>query len=442
MTRPVNNPRKRAGKSDAMIRREKLQQIDDTGSTDGINARSLARFWQKGYLEQNGAYVRLTRMGRAVAKGRIGAAGRGAVDMSQANREAGKVGGMNSTRGHAARAAAMRGSSTPKETAAEKRERQAQEAAQAAAWQQEQTREKKSIGKILPAYALKISLSNGGPITREHLNDLTGEGWQVLPSATAPGKVGRTLPGSVIDSPEDSPIFFNGDPLGPAGMARAVIVWTGHKLDKATVEGFRAAGWDVSAAPKRYRLEPAPVKNPHGNAKATTGKILNSTWEITGTKASGYYLWIDGTLITQPGGTRPRKFKTIRTARQAIAAFLERFPVKNPTKNPSPGERKHGPHASADERIAAAAALKKARAFFGNDDLVTEPQALRSYRAPEAFVDIGDFVAIEYDSPKFDGTDRIYRHEGTRKRRCLLSIDGTTMVFDPPFKLTKRGIEG
>lgn len=370
----TSNPRKRAGKSDAMIRREKLQQIDATGSTDGINARSLARFWQKGYLEQNGAYVRLTRMGRAVAKGRIGAAGRGAVDMSQANREAGKVGGMNSTRGHAARAAAMRGSSTPKETAAEKRERQAQEAAQAAAWQQEQTREKKSIGKILPAYALKISLSNGGPITREHLNDLTGEGWQVLPSATAPGKVGRTLPGSVIDSPEDSPIFFNGDPLGPAGMARAVIVWTGHKLDKATVEGFRAAGWDVSAAPKRYRLEPAPVKNP--------------------------------------------------------------------TKNPSPGERKHGPHASADERIAAAAALKKARAFFGNDDLVTEPQALRSYRAPEAFVDIGDFVAIEYDSPKFDGTDRIYRHEGTRKRRCLLSIDGTTMVFDPPFKLTKRGIEG
>lgn len=374
MTRPIDNPRKRGGKSDAMIRREKLQQIDATGSAEGINPRSLTRFWQKGYLEQEGTFLRLTRMGRAVANGRIGAAGRGAVDLSQANREAGKAGSMNSTRGHAARAAAMRGSSTPKETAAEKRERKALEAEAAAAWQQEQTREKKSIGKILPAYALKISLSNGGPITRDHLDDLTGEGWQVLPSATAPGKVGRTLAGSAIDSPDDSPIFFNGDPLGPAGMARAVIVWTGHKLDKATVEGFRAAGWDVSAAPKRYRLEPAPVKNP--------------------------------------------------------------------TKNPSPGERKHGPHASADERIAAAAALKKARAFFGNDDLVTEPQALRSYRAPEAFVDIGDFVAIEYDSEKFDGKDRIYRHEGTRKRRCLLSIDGTTMVFDPPFKLTKRGIEG
>lgn len=116
--------------------------------------------------------------------------------------------------------------------------------------------------------------------------------------------------------------------------------------------------------------------------------------------------------------------------------------MSNPRKNPSPGERKHGPHASADERIAAATALKKARAFFGNDDLVTEPQALKSYKPPTAFVDIGDHIAIEYDSRKFDGTQRIYRHEDSVKRRCLLSIDGTTMVFDPPFRLTKRGIEG
>lgn len=413
----TSNPRKRAGKSDAMIRREKLQQIDATGSTDGINARSLARFWQKGYLEQNGAYVRLTRMGRAVANGRIGAAGRGAVDLSQANREAGKVGGMNSTRGHAARAAAMRGSSTPKETAAEKRERKALEAAAAAAWQQEQTREKKNLGKILPAYALKISLSNGGPITRDHLDDLTGEGWQVLPSATAPGKVGRTLPGSTIDTPEDSPIFFNPDPLGPAGMARAVIVWTGHKLNAATVDAFRAAGWDVSAAPKRYRLEPAPVKNP-------TKK--ETKCPDCGAGERSIADWYD---------------EETKKHEKSCDACGNWWTVKT-HKNPSPGEKKHGPHASAAERIAAAAALKKARAFFGNDDLVTEPQALRSYRAPEAFVDIGDFVAIEYDSEKFDGKDRIYRHQGTRKRRCLLSIDGTTMVFDPPFKLTKRGIEG
>jgi hypothetical protein len=111
-------------------------------------------------------------------------------------------------------------------------------------------------------------------------------------------------------------------------------------------------------------------------------------------------------------------------------------------RNPSPGERKHGPHATAEERKAAADALKKARAFFDNDDLVTEPKALKSYRAPQAFVDIGFGVALEYDSDKFDGTPRIYRHDFTGKHRAFLSVDGSTLVFEPPWRLTKRGIEG
>lgn len=116
--------------------------------------------------------------------------------------------------------------------------------------------------------------------------------------------------------------------------------------------------------------------------------------------------------------------------------------MAKPKRNPSPGERKHGPHASADQRIAAAKALKKARDFFGNDDLVTEPRRLKTYRPPEAFVDVGLFVAIEYDSEKFDGEPRIYRHDITKKRRLLISVDGSTIIVDPPLKLTKRGIEG
>lgn len=116
--------------------------------------------------------------------------------------------------------------------------------------------------------------------------------------------------------------------------------------------------------------------------------------------------------------------------------------MKKKVKNPSPGERKHGPHASADERIAAAAALKKARDFFGNDELTTEPQRLKSYKPPTAFVDVGFAVSIAYDSEKFDGEPRIYEHEFTKKRRLLISVDGSTMIIDPPLKLTKRGIEG
>lgn len=113
------------------------------------------------------------------------------------------------------------------------------------------------------------------------------------------------------------------------------------------------------------------------------------------------------------------------------------------SKNPgSPGARKYGPHASAGQRKASAALLAKARAFYGNDDLVTIPQPIKSYRPPDAFVDLGEIVALEYDSIKFDGESRIYRHEATHKRRLLMSLDGGTFIVYPPFKLTKRGIEG
>lgn len=116
--------------------------------------------------------------------------------------------------------------------------------------------------------------------------------------------------------------------------------------------------------------------------------------------------------------------------------------MKKRTKNPSPGERKHGPHASAEQRIAEKQALEKARAFYGNDELVTVPKKLKTYKMPEAFLDAGEFIAIEYDCIKFDGESRIYRHEITKKRRLLISVDGSTMIVDPPLRITKRGIEG
>lgn len=97
-----------------------------------------------------------------------------------------------------------------------------------------------------------------------------------------------------------------------------------------------------------------------------------------------------------------------------------------------------GEHASAAARLA----LRKAAAFFGREDLVTQARELKGYEAPVAAVLIGDFIAIEYDSTKFDGKSRIYRHEGTRKRRLFISLDGATIIVDPPFRVTKRGIEG
>lgn len=110
--------------------------------------------------------------------------------------------------------------------------------------------------------------------------------------------------------------------------------------------------------------------------------------------------------------------------------------------NPSPGERLYGPHASAEQRIAAQKAIQKASAFYDNPKLVTAAKVLKGYRPPKAFVDIGEFISIEYDSAKFDGRKRIYHHETEVKRKCLLSIDGSTMVFVPPFRVTRKGIEG
>lgn len=113
------------------------------------------------------------------------------------------------------------------------------------------------------------------------------------------------------------------------------------------------------------------------------------------------------------------------------------MPVKSKKKaakkNPA-GYGDHGP----EER----AALKKAKAWYGDEELVTEPKPLRGYSAPTAAVEIGTITAIEYDSNKFDGKGRIYRHDVTKKRKLFISLDGSTLIVWPPFKVTKRGIEG
>jgi hypothetical protein len=85
--------------------------------------------------------------------------------------------------------------------------------------------------------------------------------------------------------------------------------------------------------------------------------------------------------------------------------------------------------------------MKKAKAWFGNDELVTEPELI-DWKPPSAVVHIGRMVAIEYESDKFDGTRRVYRHEVTQFRELLLSPDGTCLIVLPGFKVTKRGIEG
>lgn len=86
-------------------------------------------------------------------------------------------------------------------------------------------------------------------------------------------------------------------------------------------------------------------------------------------------------------------------------------------------------------------AIAKARAWFGRDDLVTEPETL-PWTPPEAVVELGRILAIEYLSDKFDGKMRAYRHDFTKNRTIAVSVDGGTVIVTPPMRITKRGIEG
>ena len=100
-----------------------------------------------------------------------------------------------------------------------------------------------------------------------------------------------------------------------------------------------------------------------------------------------------------------------------------------PTRNPS---------SSKAVKEAKDAALR----WYQDPALVTEAKELVGYEAPQAFVDIGTIVSLCYRSNKFDGKMRDWEHEFTRKRRLLVSRDGSTMIVDPPFQFTKQGIKG
>lgn len=86
-------------------------------------------------------------------------------------------------------------------------------------------------------------------------------------------------------------------------------------------------------------------------------------------------------------------------------------------------------------------AQKKAKAWYRHPDLVTEPETV-PYAPPSAVVHIGQLVAIEYLSDKFDGKERVYRHELDSLRDLMISPDGKTLVILPGLRVTTRGLEG
>jgi hypothetical protein len=101
------------------------------------------------------------------------------------------------------------------------------------------------------------------------------------------------------------------------------------------------------------------------------------------------------------------------------------------TVHKNPPERDH----------ATEAAIAKALEWFGEESLLTDPEDL-PWTPPAAAVLVGRLVAIEYASDKWDGKERVYRHDLDRPCNLAISIDGSTIILDPPLRVTKRGLEG
>jgi hypothetical protein len=109
-------------------------------------------------------------------------------------------------------------------------------------------------------------------------------------------------------------------------------------------------------------------------------------------------------------------------------------PVMNPTFDVETVKAIHNPKKGTK-------AVKKAKAWNQREDLVTKPRPIKISDDLE-FVEIGPILAIEYESNKYDGKNRAYRHDVTKKRTLHVSTDGTVLIVKPGFKITKRGIEG
>lgn len=321
--------------------RKAVIQIKQSGTTDGINPRTLAALRRKKHLDEDG---RLTKRGESFAAGRLGGTIGSREDLHFGKRKASKASGPKRRRMTKAREA--------QGMALQQAEFKKTERMTAAAL-------RRILGPSGKAHAVKISPADGSTIKQTDVDSFTRHGWKVVGTSTAPAKLGKTLPGIRRDEP-----FWNPDPLGDKGEARAVVI-LGH-VNAETVDGLRASGWDVSPAPKRLR--------------------------------------------------------------EAV-------------KNPSPGVMLHGEHATAAQRKAAAASKKKALAWHRDPQLVDTPQMFQ-WDPPSSFVDIGTIAAIEYESEKFDGKSRLYRHLVAKKRRLLLSTCGSVLLVFPPFRVTTRGIEG
>lgn len=266
---PGGRPRK-VNPSAAEKRRQALRGVDASGSLEGVPKVMARRFQAKGYVKEEGGRWTLTKMGRAVMEGRIGAAGRGAVDLGGARYKAERAGGRKRAKG-ADLAAYMAGDGEILQRRIAKEERRYHEEegdrlkaeweARGAELAKEQAREARALAAVLgpsgKTHAVKIALEDR-PFRRADLEALRAAGWILRPAGTVPARVGRTLPAELAWNPADELERL----LGPRGEVRAVVIQSEGAFGEDLVRHLQADGYDVSPAPKGYRHGKARASNP------------------------------------------------------------------------------------------------------------------------------------------------------------------------------------
>lgn len=389
-----------------------LAHIAKTGSVEGLNVRTVATLERLKDIQHTAQGVILTKKGAAKLAGRLGNEGNLSRMWEGRTREA----------------ATKAGTGGRKKTKATRKTQGSNQKAHEASLKsfigKTDAKIKKALASVLgptgTANAVKVSRMDGTSMSWQDVDALEADGWTVIGAGTAPGRPGSmTLHGH-------EPMYFNpAPPLGPSGLARAFILLGSVNRDK--IAELRRAGFDVSSAPKAYR-------EARRNPEPGTGKKVYNYLKAMAKKGMA------------PNEEEIREKTHVENVGEALRSLLSAGLIHSPGRDLfgpvwTAGTPQRGLFDNPTKKDHAAAAVKKARAWYRKEDLVTEPEMV-NWNPPKSAVHIGRIIAIEYESDKFDGVKRIYRHDVTKIREMMLSPDGTTIIVLPGFKITTRGIEG
>ncbi len=287
----------------------------------------------------------------------------------------------------------------------------------------------KVISRILGpsgvAGAVKVSRADGEPFKASDVAAWRKAGWGIEAAGSVAGRVGSGgLPGTVVRG-EDWPPYRNPEPLGPGGLARGLVLL--GRVDESLLLDLVADGYDVAPAPKRFREvmknpSPAPIQ------KKAYQAIVQAAKKRQALRVDELAERIKAPLAAVAEAIqRLGSLGLVHEAGRDLfgPCYAPGAPARGLFDNPAPGRT----------------ALKKAAAWYQDERLVDGVKTIRLPQTVEA-VEVGKLISITYESDKYDGKKRLWKHDVTGDKTLHISADGKVLVVLPGFQVTKQGIKG